>query len=220
MYHMKALGWDVWGNDVNGEALDIAERHGLEVCLGTLERCKYPDSFFDAVHLGDLIEHVRSPRSLASDIFRILRPGGIVMIATPNAQSGFAVSTLILARATGIAWPHSEAPYHLYDFSPATISALLRDAGIKLLSINYGSSGSFSYIVGSSGYFDDLKQVLKREGQYKLNSSIFGYIPKLVAVSALLLPFWLYGLIADKVARRGRSMIVIGQRPLACQLCD
>jgi SAM-dependent methyltransferase len=209
---MRERGWEVSGNDLNQEALDVARRHGLSVRSGLLEDCDYPEAHFDAVHLGDLIEHVQSPRDLLAVIRSLIRPGGLVTIVTPNAESGFARYSLALSRIIGMAWPHSEAPYHLHDFAPATIRLLVENVGMTVKSIEFGTGGSFPYVVGSSGYFDDLKKVLKKSDAYKPKWEIVKYIPSLAVVSTVLSPLWVLGAAADMMNGMGRSMTVVCQR--------
>ncbi|CAB4244471.1 2-polyprenyl-3-methyl-5-hydroxy-6-metoxy-1, 4-benzoquinol methylase [Methylacidimicrobium sp. AP8] len=44
----------------------------------------YPDSFFDAVSCTEVIEHLEDYRRLLREIFRVLRPGGLLVLSTPN----------------------------------------------------------------------------------------------------------------------------------------
>ena len=213
LYGMKKLGWSVTGNDLNDGALEIARSHQLNVIHGTLEQCNFENGTFDAINIGDLIEHVRSPRRLMTEVYRILRPGGVVVIRTPNAESGLAKTSLALSRLTGFPWVHSEAPYHLFDFSPRTLSKLLGDIGFDTESVKCQGSGSFFYLVGASGYFDDLKRDLKRSGSYRLNHGVWRTVPKLMFVSAVIFPLWLWGKARDRILNSGRSMLVVAKKP-------
>src|ERR1700690_3621026 len=47
----------------------------------------YPDGLFDAVLFTHVIEHLRNPFSLGKEIYRVLRPGGIIYVETPNWTS-------------------------------------------------------------------------------------------------------------------------------------
>ena len=63
MYHLRALGWSVEGVDLNEASAAIARRHGLTVHTGPAEEFDAGKAF-DVVHMGDVIEHVPSPRRL------------------------------------------------------------------------------------------------------------------------------------------------------------
>jgi SAM-dependent methyltransferase len=48
-----------------------------------------PDGVADVVYAGEVIEHLYSPDDLLDEMARILRPGGIAMLTTPNLLSWF-----------------------------------------------------------------------------------------------------------------------------------
>ena len=82
-----AMGLKVDGVEPSPEAAETARRAGFKVLNGVLEEARYPDGAFDAVTLIELVEHLREPRALLAECRRILRPGGVVMLTTPNAAS-------------------------------------------------------------------------------------------------------------------------------------
>ncbi len=90
--HLAALarlrGWRVTGIDVSPEAISQASvRFGLDVRAGSLSRHRDTLGPFDAVFLGDSIEHVGEPATLLSDVRRTLGPDGVICIDTPNWAS-------------------------------------------------------------------------------------------------------------------------------------
>lgn len=44
----------------------------------------YADEFFDSVLIGDVIEHVANPMALLCESNRVLKPGGVLVVSTPN----------------------------------------------------------------------------------------------------------------------------------------
>lgn len=57
--HMRRLGWDASGVELDSEAVSVArEKFGLEVFHGYLEEAKFPDGSFDAITVNHVIEHV------------------------------------------------------------------------------------------------------------------------------------------------------------------
>lgn len=44
----------------------------------------YPDAFFDTVIAGDVIEHVANPMFMLCEANRVLKPGGTLIVSTPN----------------------------------------------------------------------------------------------------------------------------------------
>jgi SAM-dependent methyltransferase len=79
----------------------------------------FPDGFFDAITLYDIIEHVYAPRRCAEALRAQLRPGGHLLIATPNCES-------LLSRFTGRRWVSYKIPEHVIFFSPLTLAHALR----------------------------------------------------------------------------------------------
>jgi 2-polyprenyl-3-methyl-5-hydroxy-6-metoxy-1,4-benzoquinol methylase len=142
----KAAGWDPMGVETSEFAAKYAEEHsGCPVYAGTLENAAFPSESFDVVTLMDVIEHVPNPSGLVSEIFRVLRPGGVLFILTPNFSSFFV--WLYGLEAYGV-WPE----HHVVYFQPSTIESLLRRVGFAKI------------ITGSKDFYGpNLKRLLRRE---------------------------------------------------------
>lgn len=84
---MQALGWQVEGVDFDPKGVRNAQAKGLTVHLGDLDRQGYPDDSFDAVAMSHVIEHVPDPSALLRECRRILKPGGRLVVLTPNVAS-------------------------------------------------------------------------------------------------------------------------------------
>lgn len=212
IFHLRELGYDVSGCDINEGALTVAEANGLNVYKGTLESSIYEPMSSDVINMGDVIEHVYSPSKILNAAQRILKPKGVLIIRTPNASCSFATSTLTFAKITGFPWLHSEAPYHLFEFTPNSIRELLTRNGFEILTMKFSGKTPFFYSVGGTGFFDKLKQKLKAKGKYKFNIAIIPYLPLLTLVTALLLPFYLYSRVADRLRLTGHIMTVVARR--------
>lgn len=213
IYHMARLGWHVTGIDVNADAVAVARANGLDVAEGVLETQSFPNASFDAVHMGDVLEHLPHPRQALLTAQRLLRPGGLLVVHTPNADCGFARASLSLSRWFGLPWLWSEAPYHLHEFTPAALSRLLDRAGFEVTQIRCDGRPSFLYALGASGFFDNLKRWLKRGGRYRFGWGLITSLPKLIGVGLLLLPAFVYGLVVDHRRRSGHRMLVTARRP-------
>jgi 2-polyprenyl-3-methyl-5-hydroxy-6-metoxy-1,4-benzoquinol methylase len=126
--NLRALGWGVQGMDFDPAAVQVARSRGFEVGLGSIESQRYPDRRFDAVTMSHVVEHVEDPRALFAEARRILRPGGVLVVATPNSES--------LGHARfGSAWRGLEPPRHLQIFSACTLERVVWEAGMHPLSV-------------------------------------------------------------------------------------
>lgn len=118
--------WEGMGIDINPYALDIARRQGVNVQRGTLEDVHLPADSFDAVTLWDVIEHVPGPCDTLSEIRRILKPNGRLLLSAPSAKSW----QIHLWRNRWVAW---ETPRHLQIFSMQTLHRLAGDTGFEIV---------------------------------------------------------------------------------------
>jgi 2-polyprenyl-3-methyl-5-hydroxy-6-metoxy-1,4-benzoquinol methylase len=122
----RERGWEGRGVEINREAARYCrEERGLDVAAGLLEEHTYPAGHFDAVLLGDVIEHVPDPLGLMRVVARVLRPGGCVLVSTPNVAT-------MAGRALQI-----KPREHIYYFSPGTMGALLGRVGLEVAHLGH-----------------------------------------------------------------------------------
>ena len=123
----RERGWRPIGIDLNGWAAAYArEELGLDARAVALDGAGFSDATFDAVTMMDLIEHVPDPDVLVAGAVRLLRPGGVLAVLTPDAGSP-------VSRALGRRWPEVQrAPEHLVLFSARGLAALLGRHGLEV----------------------------------------------------------------------------------------
>ena len=123
---MQRLGWTVSGIDFDEEAVRIAKERGLDVCCGTIPGTRFPTDAFDAITLNHVIEHVPDPVAVLKECERILKPGGKVVIATPN-------NLCWGRRFFRSDWRGLEPPRHLHVFSPLSMEHMLRMSNFRTI---------------------------------------------------------------------------------------
>jgi SAM-dependent methyltransferase len=126
-----AAGLAVEGVEPSPEAAESARRAGFKVFTGLLEDARYPDACFDLVTLVEVLEHLADPGALLAECRRILRPGGIVLVTTPNADSW-------TARALGGDWEVFSLTGmggHVSFFNPRSLQLLAGRAGFDTLKV-------------------------------------------------------------------------------------
>jgi len=212
IYHLWTLGWQVAGTDINADAVRIGARHGLDVRVGGLDDAPYEAESFDVVHLGDVLEHLPRPREALRAATRLLRQGGLLVVRCPNGECGFARATLGLSRRLSLGWPQSQAPYHLYEFSPAALRQLAASTGFEVVRLDRWGRVPFWYMVGATGSFDGLKKALKEAGRPSRWWKLALNGPKIFVVAATLFPFWAWGTLYDFATGSGSGLRLVARR--------
>ena len=146
-------GWLVTGVEPSRWAAERARSRGVEVVEAPLLEAELPPGSFDAVTLGDVVEHFPDPGAALDRVASLLAPGGVVWIATPDAGSR-------LARVLGRRW-WSVIPTHLHLFTRRSLARLLERHGFELLATGT-SPKTFSvayYLDRLGGYWPPLARV-------------------------------------------------------------
>lgn len=133
------LSFEVSGVEPSRWAREFArEKLGLERLHPTLEEARFPEGRFDVVALIDVIEHVPDPAGLLGEAARVTKPGGLLYVVTPDAES-------LSARVLGGKW-WGLRPAHIYYFSRKTLARALEKAGYEVVSASsYGRIFSWKY---------------------------------------------------------------------------
>jgi 2-polyprenyl-3-methyl-5-hydroxy-6-metoxy-1,4-benzoquinol methylase len=122
---MKSLGWETEGVEIDPGGVEAARARGVTVHQGQLADAQFPDNHFDAVHSAHVIEHVYDPVALLRECFRILKPGGRLVVITPNTQ-GWG------HRLFGRAWLNLDPPRHLILFNARTLRVAAEKQGFTI----------------------------------------------------------------------------------------
>lgn len=128
----KNKGWDVYGTELTDEVVSICEQKGITMHKGELKTAGFPDNHFDVIVMIEAIEHVTNVGEMIGEVYRILRPGGLVYITTPNFN---ALNRYRLKEKYDVI----SYPLHLSYFTPGTLKKLFEKRNFKTQSIK--SSG-------------------------------------------------------------------------------
>jgi len=153
----RKMGWRVEGLDVSDFGVHYAQEHfGLTAHHGALTTLPFDAEAYDLVTMWDVIEHVPDPKAYVRRAAELLRPGGVISLATPDVDS-------LPARLAGRRWVgYKLSEEHVYYFSVKTLSDMLTEAGFEVVNVRHiGKYVPFSLFRDRLGmYFPLLASVL------------------------------------------------------------
>lgn len=175
---MKSLGWEVIGLDPDRAASQNTKGNGMTIINCGVEDNPFKNETFDAITMNHVIEHLYEPLLALKECYRILRPGGLLWIATPNIQSlGFSIFNSN--------WLHLDPPRHLVLFNFSSLENIVEDAGFRVqsrmknfeASLTWKSSNAIKK--GSNDVFSHQNHKLKDNLMAALANLISWYAPGL-----------------------------------------
>jgi SAM-dependent methyltransferase len=125
---MNRAGWNASGVEINEKARELSiSEMGVKVISPT-EISSLNSESFDCITMWHVLEHFQEPFEYASEVFRLLKPGGSLIVALPNSNSFDALHY-------GEYWAAYDVPRHLWHFNPVTFSLFTLKTGFKLESV-------------------------------------------------------------------------------------
>lgn len=162
--HLQKHGWNVKGIEPSETARTMALHKGLEVFPQDHLQHGFTLQMFDVITLWHVLEHVHELEQTIKTLFKLLKPGGIVVIAVPNRNS-------YDAKHYGFKWAAWDVPRHLYHFRAQDLQRFMGSQGfdweataimpfdsfyVSLLSEKY-THGRYRYF---SAFFIGLRSLL------------------------------------------------------------
>lgn len=127
LHRMTWAGWQASGIDPDASAVAMAKAAGLDAQIGVLGEDTFPPGKFGVITLNHVMEHLPDPVAVLRHCFGLLRPGGLLWIATPNLDSrGHHIF--------GRDWLALDPPRHLVIFNRSALEAAVVQAGFEILS--------------------------------------------------------------------------------------
>jgi len=127
-FYMQNLGHEMTGCDISNVALKkYWHRHHEAVQCNLNQGIPFSEKCFDMVFASEVIEHLYDPLLFAAECFRILKPGGMLLISTPN--SAFWIYRLFAL--FGKTLSDLQHPGHIRFFSRAFLIGIMDQAGFS-----------------------------------------------------------------------------------------
>lgn len=86
---------ELYGIDIDTQAMKLARKRGIRVTFSDVEkRFPYADNTFHLISANQLIEHLNKTDQFLEEIFRVLKPGGYLLLSTENLSSWHNIAAL------------------------------------------------------------------------------------------------------------------------------
>lgn len=160
--NLKALpdSWEKYGIELSPAVADAArEFTGAQIYTGKYEEYQAQENSYNLVMAHALIEHLFDPQAFVKWCYRILEPGGYLVLMTGDRESK-------VARKMGQNWPLYRSDDHVSYFSARSIRVLLELVGFEVVREEW----RFMYYANSAGSSWDKK--------YERVKEILGLITK------------------------------------------
>lgn len=131
--------WKAEGVEVSGSSVEYLQKQNIKVFYGDLAAANFAENSFDVVTAVEILEHIAEPDVVLKDIFRVLRPGGLMWATTPHGSGAS-------RRLLGTDWTCVAPPEHLHLFSVGGIKKLLSEAGFRNVSVSTEGVNPFEII--------------------------------------------------------------------------
>ncbi len=143
----RERGWHVEGVETCEPEVKYAKsKFGIDLRYGDLFQAQFPSDRFDVVALFEVLEHILYPKTTLSEVYRILKPGGMACILVPNIEN-----------------PKTEEHdyynvFHVSHFSEETLQKMAVECHFKMLKTLINPTFPFSH----NGY---LRTFVSRHGR-------------------------------------------------------
>jgi SAM-dependent methyltransferase len=214
---LRSRGWTVMGTELNeGAARFAREANGLDVRTAPITELGLAQGSLDAVIFWHVLEHLEDPATALDEATRLLRPGGLLLVAVPRFDSP-------LSRWAGPAWFQLDVPRHLTHFSLDVLIAMLRERGlspveVRHLALEYDLFSFVQTVLNKLGLRMNLLFETLRRGE----ASMFGSdrsprsgVPARILSVALAIPLTVLSLVWQPIAaarHRGDSMTALARK--------
>lgn len=121
------------GLELEEEAVDYASDRGRDVVQGSIEKMPFDDESFDLVLALDVIEHVPNDSCALRELYRVLRPGGSLLVTVPALQMLWSA--------------HDEANGHYRRYTVGGLRRRVEEAGFEVVTATYFNTLLFPVIL-------------------------------------------------------------------------
>ena len=127
-----SFGWVV-GIEPDGFAVRVAQdRGGASYCRADGIQLPFRAGAFDVAVASDVLEHIADDSAAVSELIRVVRPGGSIVVTVPAHQWLFST--------------HDTALHHFRRYSKAALRSVLSKGGLRLRRLSYWNATLFPLV--------------------------------------------------------------------------
>ena len=121
-------GVAISGAEIAGYVVEACRGNGFDVHkVDDFSHIPFADAEFDIVYLMQVFEHLRDPHEFMKELARVLKNGGRLYLAVPNAAS---VWRKVFDKNWVSGW---FAPFHLFHYNRDTLASLAKQHGFDVV---------------------------------------------------------------------------------------
>ncbi len=132
----RCIGFDVSKNMIEEARKELLKNNisDVELKIGDVINLDFSNEMFDKVFASEVLEHVPDCNKAVSEMSRVLKPGGALVITTPNRYSMYGFDRyVILGKMLKRKWPHPYDEWKTYS----SLALAIKNNGLKIIRV-YG----------------------------------------------------------------------------------
>jgi SAM-dependent methyltransferase len=138
-------GWEVEGLELSNSACNYARsKFGIEVANKPIEEANFKSGYFDVVTLWNALDHIFDPAGCLAQVYRILKPGGLLIIRVNNVDTHIFIHRIFMFLKINSKKSRIKDPSVIsaYGFNARTLRKMILKPGLREVKV-YNSLLSF-----------------------------------------------------------------------------
>lgn len=139
LYLAKKDGWNVFGLELSPDLVKIGiQNFELYIQCGDFEESNFTDNYFDVITLWNVIDEFPDPLGCITKAKRILKPGGVLYMRTPNAAFHlflYRIQQALKKLHLEHIMPYQSFIFHIFNFNKKTVNWIFNNNGFKNIRI-------------------------------------------------------------------------------------
>ena len=150
----RKLGYDVFGQEVAPDFIEYGRtKQGLTIYGDFIENLTLEPGSFDCVTNFDVIEHHPDPKLLVTQMYELLRPGGLAVISTHDIGNFY-------ARLYGAKWRYIRPIGHITYFTRKTLARMMTECGFRVVRVGGSHTIDVSWFKEGRNYLVQFFRVI------------------------------------------------------------